>query len=393
MRIALCSKGNFSLEKGFTKNRIELADSLQKLGWETVLVDKQMLGIPAEERYNAARHSLALKEFFVENAAYFDVVLYEYDTLPFNRGLFNKETLFVARPAILAFHEPLTKIKYDLRARVSYLLKDIPKWFKGKKENPDAYYSHIQYCLEQTDLIQVQNTKDRDLLIRRGFNANNIIIVPNGITPERIAYFGNIAHKYEEPYKVAFVGTYDFRKGALDFPVVLKLLKKRFPTLQLKLLGTRGMFNTPDQVLRFFPKKYHASIEVIPSFKSEDLPQLLTDCQIGVFPSYLESFGFGALEMMCAGLPVVAYDCPGPSDFILPDLLVSIGDPAALAEKVIAVLENKEMLMQKGKEAREKVMADYNWDDIALNVDQAYKSHLKRLRKTAATAPVACPEA
>jgi len=37
MRIALCSKGNFSLEKGFTKNRIELAESLEKLGWISTL--------------------------------------------------------------------------------------------------------------------------------------------------------------------------------------------------------------------------------------------------------------------------------------------------------------------------------------------------------------------
>ena len=39
MKIALCSKEIFSLEKDYTKNRIELAQRLQKLGWETILVE------------------------------------------------------------------------------------------------------------------------------------------------------------------------------------------------------------------------------------------------------------------------------------------------------------------------------------------------------------------
>ena len=75
MKIALCSKGNFSLEKGFTKNRVELAECLENLGWETTLVGKEKLGIHNEERYNANKHSLALKNFLLKYASEFDVVL------------------------------------------------------------------------------------------------------------------------------------------------------------------------------------------------------------------------------------------------------------------------------------------------------------------------------
>ncbi len=375
----MCSKGNFSLEKGFTKNRIELAESLQKLGWETLLVDKKKLGLPLDEKYNAEKYGLALKNFLIKNNGAFDVVLYEYDTLPFDRNLFNKKTLFVARPAILAFHFPLIKFKYNLKTKLSNLYQKFKSYLKQKHEGSPEYYSQLQYGLSQADLIQVQNKKDKDLLIERGFSSQQIIIVPNGITPERIEKFASISRSYEEPFTVAFVGTFDFRKGAMDFPVFFKKLKEKFPTIRLKLLGTRGMFYSEDQVLEFFPKKYHRYIEVIPMFKADDLPQLLSDCHIGVFPSYLESFGFGALEMMCAGLPVVAYDAPGPCDFILSDLLTPIGDLVALAEKVISLLENKQLLEQKGRLSREAVLKNYCWDDIAKNVDGHYKRFLREL--------------
>lgn len=375
----MCSKGNFSLEKGFTKNRIELAESLQKLGWETLLVDKKKLGLPLDEKYNAEKYGLALKNFLIKNNDAFDVVLYEYDTLPFDRNLFNKKTLFVARPAILAFHFPLIKFKYNLKTKLSNLYQKLKSFLKQKHEGSPEYYGQLEYGLSQADLIQVQNKKDKDLLIERGFSSQHIIIVPNGITPERIEKFASISRSYEEPFTVAFVGTFDFRKGAMDFPVFFKKLKEKFPTIRLKLLGTRGMFYSEDQVLEFFPKKYRRYIEVVPMFKADDLPQLLSDCHIGVFPSYLESFGFGALEMMCAGLPVVAYDAPGPCDFILSDLLTPIGDPVALGEKVISLLENKQLLEQKGRLSREVVLKNYCWDDIAKNVDRHYKQFLKEL--------------
>lgn len=383
MKIALCSKGNFSLEKGFTKNRIELAESLEKLGWETVLVDKQKLGIPSNERYQQERHSHALKEYLLKHQDEFDVVLYEYDTLPFERSTFSENTLFVARPAILAFHFPRIKFRYNLKTRLSLIYRNMVKYFRGKGKDSGAYLERVQYCLSQADLIQVQNKKDRDLLVQKGFSSEKIIIVPNGVTPERISRFDDFPHSFNKPYKVGFVGSFDFRKGAMDFPHILAKLKEHFPSIKLKLLGTRGMFQTKEEVLKFFPVKDHKNIEVEPNFKAEELPALLKDCQVGIFPSYLESFGFGALEMMCAGLPVVAYNSPGPSDFILPELLVPRGRYDAMAEKVLALLEDEKILRQMSYSARQSVLDNYCWDDIAKEADAQYRSHLNRLHEMA----------
>ena len=246
--------------------------------------------------------------------------------------------------------------------------------------NFKEYLEKITFCLQQADVIQVQNTQDLNLLVTKGFSENKIEIIPNGITSERISNFKNHLVKPSEPFNIAFIGSFDFRKGAMDFPIIFKSIKKKFPTAKLKLVGTRGMFPSKKQVLNFFPKKYRKDIDVIPNFKAEELEDLVGDCHLGIFPSYLESFGFGALEMMGMGMPVVAYNAPGPCDFILPELLVPIGNTQAMANKVINLLDNPELLKEKSSKARKTVVDEYCWEDIAKKVDNIYHNHLKKLQ-------------
>lgn len=376
----MCSKGTFSLELGATKNRIELAEGLMKLGWEAELIGNETLGIQAAKHSDVAAFSLALRDYLILHAHKFDVVLYEYATLPYERSLFDKNTLFVARPAILGYRLLDTKYRYSFKAILAKMYRSA--WNKLSGRDPKKGYAEkIDYCLQQCDLIQIQNTQDRALLIERGFDADKIVMIPNGITSERIEKFDAYPEKRKEPLTIVYVGTFDFRKGAMDFPGILKRVKKKFKDVKLKLLGTSGMFSTAAQVLNFFPVQYHASIEVVPKFNSSDLPLLLSDCHVGIFPSYLESFGYGALEMMCAGIPVVAYECPGPSDFILRDLLVPTGDHSALAKKVIYLLEREDDRASKGRQARALVTNQYCWQDISKDADSKYHWHIKRIRE------------
>jgi len=381
MKIALCSKGAFSLELGATKNRIELGDSLNQLGWETDFIDGIKLGLTSNIPVSTEVFNLAMKEFMVANSGDYDVVLYESDTLPFDRNLFNKNTLFVARPAILGYRFIKQNYKFNFKAKVSNLLKSFLNIFTPKyRLIPKGFAKYIDYCFEQCDLIQIQNSQDLELLIQRGFSKNKITIIPNGITADRLTSFQKFTPNFNEPIGIVYVGTFDFRKGAMDFPYIFERVKQKYPDAKLRLLGTSGMFSTQSEVLDFFPKNLHSSIEVVPKFSANDLPRLLSENHVGIFPSYLESFGFGALEMMSAGLPVVAYDSPGPCDFVLPNLLVPVGDKKLFTDKIMGLLDDRKYLMEKGKEAQQIVSDNYRWEEIAKGVDLIYKEHLQKLR-------------
>ena len=164
--------------------------------------------------------------------------------------------------------------------------------------------------LREADLVNVTNHDDRAELARRGFDARKIEVIPHGLTRERLASFAAVSPAAPATPRVAFVGTFDARKGGADFPEIVRRVVAGVPGCKFRLLGTQ--YRGSDEVMRFFPRALRPSIEVHPRFDPAELPGLLSDCSLGVFPSYFEAFGFGVLEMLAASLPVVAYDAPGP---------------------------------------------------------------------------------
>ncbi|WP_405325923.1 glycosyltransferase family 4 protein [Leeuwenhoekiella sp. LLG6367-2.1] len=371
-KIAFFSPIKFSKKLGATKNRIEFGDALSKLGWQTFYIGPKELGL-TNVNLTKENYSLSLKSYLIENAYKFTVILYEYDSLPFDRNLFHSKTLFIARPALLKEHKKGIKIPMDFLATFKSFINS-----KILRRNKSTYSEKIAFkSLKNSDLIQVQNTKDKEILQKK-FPQKKIIIIPNGIGDDRFDLFQNINPNYSTlstTPTIAFVGTFDYRKGAFDFKYIVESISKAYPGAVFKLIGTKGLFQTKSQVLNYFPSKNRNNIKVVTEFDPLDLPQLLSDCQMGIFPSYWESFGFGALEMMCAGLPVVAYSSAGPCDFIIEDLLVSIGDKKKLVQKVLELLADKALLVQFSQESIE-VSKNYRWIEVAKSAEKLYLNKL-----------------
>src|SRR5262249_39106222 len=143
---------------------------------------------------------------------------------------------------------------------------------------------------------------------------------------------------------VAFVGTFDYRKGATDFPSLVSQVALAVPEVKFRLLGTTGLMKSADQVRAFFPARARRRMEVVPHYDPEALPELLAGPWVGVFRSYYEGFAFGVLEMLAAGIPVIAYDAPGPPMMLKREALVPPGDVGAMADKVIALLQGGSLL-------------------------------------------------
>lgn len=373
MRIGLFTAGPLTATLGAVKNRLELSAALKPLGWECTLYGFKELGLPQEG--NSHEYRLRLRDFLVEHADKFDVVLYEYDSLPFDRKLFSDTTLLVARPALLDYHLDTIKIPTPplivFRSRVKRLLT-----YSKRKRAETEKANNIEMSLVNTDLVQVQNTMDAKV-VRARFPGKKVVIIPNGLSKERFAALGAPLSQSpitEREPVIAFVGTFDYRKGAVDMRKLFPEILKSVPSARFKLIGTKALFQSAGQVLNFLPSSIRARVEVIERFKPEALPELLKDCQAGIFPSYWESFGFGALEMMAAGLPVVAYRAPGPCDFIPQGLLVEPGDVGHFQQLVVDLLTDKIMLLQHSENAL-TIAASYDWKQIASKADQVYREH------------------
>ena len=377
MKILLCSPKPLKRELGCSKNLIELAEELEKIGWKCNLIDDLYLLKTRKIRNYFQLYSEALKKYLEENSSNYDVILYEHQTLPYARSFFSEKALMVARPALLLFHLEKTyiPIKKKLKTRVKDFLLADPNKRRLKRQIANSLIT-----LQQADLVQAINNDDKSEIISRGIEPDKVIVVPNGIDRSRRVLFDRVSATPPLKPKIAFVGTFDFRKGALDFPKIVKLVSMSIPQVKFRLLGTSGLYRTEKEVLNFFPKQLRSYLEIIPSYPAHELPQLLSDCSVGIFPSYLEGFGFGILEMLSASIPVFAYDVPGPSMMLSQEYLMPAGDFETLGNGVINLLKNPQKLAQSREQARER-SHDFSWEKTARELDVIYKINLEKIRK------------
>ncbi len=96
-------------------------------------------------------------------------------------------------------------------------------------------------------------------------------------------------------------------------------------------------------------------------------PKVLSFLQslaIFVMPSRSESFGVAALEAQACGLPVVASRVGGLPEVVregTTGLLVPPGDPQALANAIIALLDDPQWRATIGRAGRQWVLDNYQW--------------------------------
>ena len=120
-------------------------------------------------------------------------------------------------------------------------------------------------------------------------------------------------------------------------------------------------------------------LEIYPRYEPNELPGLLTGVSVGVFPSRVESFGYGVLEMLAAAVPVIAYDAPGPHVMLPAEYRVPVGAVRELADLTAALLIDPIQLLAARRAARERSRG-FAWEDIVRRTAERYRAELAHTR-------------
>jgi glycosyltransferase involved in cell wall biosynthesis len=107
-----------------------------------------------------------------------------------------------------------------------------------------------------------------------------------------------------------------------------------------------------------------------------DVHDILRALDVFVLASRWEGFPLTVLEAMAAGVPVVATDVDGTREAVRHGdngLLVSRGDPDALARAVLDVLNNPECALRLGRRGRERVEQEFTRERMLASLAQAYE--------------------
>ena len=147
----------------------------------------------------------------------------------------------------------------------------------------------------------------------------------------------------------------DFKNQPLLLKAFIRVHEK-YPDYILRLYGGDSQDGTKE-ILESIIRDNHAEDYIFLMGASDDLEHEIPKCMISAFSSDYEGLPNSVLEAMALGMPVIATDCPcgGPATVIRNmknGLLIPIKDEKALANAMIKLIEDRDLALTLGKEAR-----------------------------------------
>ncbi len=352
---------------GITKVVIDASEAMNKAGASCDLFPPHSI--------DPKTYESSLLEYLENTHGKYDVIEIP-DTLRYAINPRKYAPLVVTRSVLLPLHRnyihyPSRPTTFRSKIKNAFLKRQIQQ---RQQEELKKELTIVHHRLKEGHLINVANSMDSKVLQKEGYDPNSILVQPYGLNDTRFKHLNSLLGPSSNKTRtnLVFLGTFDFRKGCLDIVDVYERFQQTHPHARLSLLGTNGLMTSKQQVLSFFPKHLRQQIKIVESFSENDLPRLLEDSDIGIFPSYWEGFGISVVELLAAGIPVVAYNAPGPCDILPEKWLVSPGDTDAMLAAINELAENRDPVEAKA------VGAKFEWTKIGKATVEAYRAALEK---------------
>jgi phosphatidylinositol alpha-mannosyltransferase len=191
-------------------------------------------------------------------------------------------------------------------------------------------------------------------------------IVPNGVlVPDE-------ADPGEREHRVVFVGRHEPRKG-------LQVLLLAWPQIHRETGARLSVVGADPLAVRLLLARLRVpddGIDVRGFLSQDELTAELSSAKALLAPSLGgESFGMVLTRAFACAAPAVASDIPGYREVMTSETAIAVppGDPRALCQAVIALLEDEPRRAARGAAARELARERYAWDGIARRLLSIYE--------------------
>ncbi len=175
----------------------------------------------------------------------------------------------------------------------------------------------IPFALRKAALVVAPSQFTKDEITRYyQTSSEKIAVIPNALSDSFLADSSErgeqIRKKYGLPARyIVYVGTLQPRKNIPFLIEAFSLLKHRLPELGLVLVGNRKAHHVDPGIGESLARSPFAQDVLFPGYIDQhDLPGLIHEAELFVFPSLYEGFGIPLLEAMSQGVPVAASDIP-----------------------------------------------------------------------------------
>ncbi|MEN0054046.1 MAG: glycosyltransferase family 4 protein [Mucilaginibacter sp.] len=224
----------------------------------------------------------------------------------------------------------------------------------------------IRFIKRSRHLLTHAYSHAKELEHLYGINAARFEIIPHGVNLPVI----NKNEPTDRSIKVLYTGRLEYRKGTDVLLAAIPLALAQNPDVLFELVGNdpgndyQNRFRAGNADPVFQKVIFRGKVD------NEILAQAYRTCDVFVAPSRYESFGLIFIEAMSYGKPVIGCNVGGVSEIIADQyngLFAETGDAQSLADKIIQLVNNKELREQLGENARKTVEDKFTGEQLAVN--------------------------
>lgn len=182
---------------------------------------------------------------------------------------------------------------------------------------------------------------------------------------------------------ITYIGRLEVRKGIVS---LVKAMPQIFETVldcRLRLIGRNSASHLKGISMKEYIElklvKYLDRIEFL-QVTPEQIPEVLSETAVCVFPSIWENFPNVCLEAMSAGRAIVGSRNGGMKDMLeqpAAGLLVDPLKPEEIANAIINLLSSSALREKLGSAARNKVLSAYNTTVVGSLMEKKYSGLVK----------------
>jgi glycosyltransferase involved in cell wall biosynthesis len=156
----------------------------------------------------------------------------------------------------------------------------------------------------------------------------------------------------------------DPRKNVEMLLRVFNKIYKYIPSVKLYVIGKAPEYR---DLKRFIRLPFFQNVVFTGQVSAGDLESFYARASLMLLTSYQEGFGIVGLEALLHGVPVVATDCGGPSDYTIDDFtgyVVGIDDDEGMSERALSILLSKEKRALMSYQSQKFVIDNFSTDKI-----------------------------
>ncbi len=216
--------------------------------------------------------------------------------------------------------------------------------------------------------------------------AERLRVIPNGVD---LSLFGRRAGPRRadprravgippDAHVILFMGTLLGRKGILDLARALGDVAGSDSKALLIIAGPEGEPGVVARLVEIVKRtRVEQHVRLMGPVGGDLRINLFLSADVFVLPSYSENMPMSVLEAFASGLPVVGTPVGCVPDMVAEGIngyLVNPGDPGALADRLLALLGDKDLRQRMGEANRAKAVREYDFSWVVSQLKAEYQA-------------------